>query len=55
MLLRHHFMRGSPELREERHQSAYASPLDADRLSDQDHGHATVYPLPLDEQDLAHK
>src|SRR6266487_2407677 len=29
--------------------------LDADRLSDQDHGHATVHPLPLDEQELAHK
>jgi cytochrome P450 len=35
--------------------SDIAFPLDADGLSDQDHGHPTVYPLPLDEQGLAHK
>src|SRR5947207_11354842 len=29
--------------------------LDADRLSDQDHGHPTIHPLPLNKQDLAHK
>src|SRR5260370_5956228 len=31
------------------------APLDPDWLSDQDHGHSTVHPLPFDEQDLAHK
>src|SRR6266852_7908628 len=29
--------------------------LDPDRLSDQDHGHSTIHPLPFDQQDLAHK
>jgi len=29
--------------------------LDPNWLSDQDHGHATIHPLPLDEQDLAHE
>ena len=29
--------------------------LDADWLAGGDHGHPTFYPLPLDEQDLAHK
>src|SRR5713101_6900133 len=31
------------------------APLDPDWLSDQDHGHPTIHPLPFDEQDLAHK
>src|SRR5438876_227487 len=31
------------------------TPLDPDRLSNQDHSHPTVYPLPLNEQNLAHK
>src|SRR5712692_7208950 len=31
------------------------SPLDADCLADQDHGHPTIHPLPFDDQDLAHK
>ncbi len=31
------------------------SPLDADCLANQDHGHPTIHPLPFDDQDLAHK